>query len=102
MLSDIMPEITGFEWDQGNLLKNREKHGVECFEAEEIFFNEGLVLLPDEAHSVSEKRMVAFGVTNNRRFLIIVFTVRKNTQIRVISARDMSKRERKFHHEYEA
>jgi len=84
-----MPEITGFEWDHGNLHKNREKHGVECFEAEEIFFNERLVLLSDEAHSISEKRMVALGLTNNGRYLIIVFTIRNNTRIRVISARDI-------------
>jgi len=102
MLSDIMPEITGFEWDHGNLLKNRENHGVECFEAEEIFFNERLVLLPDEAHSISEKRMGALGMTNNQRPLIIVFTIRNNTRIRIISARDMNKRERTFYHEYEA
>jgi uncharacterized protein len=102
LLADVMPEITGFEWDRGNLLKNREKHGVECFEAEEVFFNARLVLLPDEAHSLLEKRMVAFGTTNNHRLLIIVFTIRNNTLIRIISARDMNKRERTFYHEYEA
>jgi uncharacterized DUF497 family protein len=98
MIVDILPGITGFEWDNGNRLKNKEKHRVECFEAEEVFFNDPLVLLPDTDHSIQETRMAAMGKTNASRCLVIIFTIRNQTNIRVISARDMNKREKDFYH----
>jgi len=84
----------GFDWDEGNLLKNWEKHGVSAFECEQVFFNRPLVAGLDEKHSSAETRHYALGVTNAGRRLFIVFTVR-NSKIRVISARDMNGRERK-------
>lgn len=96
-MHDIV-EWEGFEWDEGNLLKNWEKHGVSASECEQVFFNRPLVAAPDEAHSLKEARYHALGITDAGRRLFVVFTVRKN-KIRVISARDMNRKERKVFEE---
>jgi len=85
--------ITGFEWNKGNLNKNWDKHFVASGECEEVFFNEPFFTYFDEIHSISENRYYVLGETNGKRPLFIVFTIRKNL-IRVISARDMTKNER--------
>ena len=86
----------GFEWDEGNLLKNWEKHRVSASECEQIFFNRPLVAEIDEKHSKTESRVFALGITDAGRRLFIVFTIRSK-KIRVISARDMNRRERKVY-----
>lgn len=87
--------ITGFDWDEGNSRKNAEKHGVSQSEAEELFFNEPLLLLEDGKHSRAEARYHALGKTDDARLLHITFTLRHHdTLIRVISARDMHRKER--------
>jgi len=85
-----------FEWDEANIAKNWEKHKVSHFECEEIFFNEPLVVAPDEIHSKHETRRYALGKTNQERLLFVVFTMR-GKKIRVISARDMNKKERRYY-----
>lgn len=84
--------ITGFEWDAGNARKN-DKHGVSAGEAEQVFFNAPLLLLADEKHSQDEARHHALGTTDAGRVLHITFTLRQSL-IRVISARDASRKER--------
>jgi uncharacterized protein len=89
--------ITGFDWDSGNARKN-EKHGVSQVEAEQVFFNVPIVLLADLGHSVDEPRFHALGATDEGRLLHITFTLRlNNTRLRVISARDMHRKEREFY-----
>ena len=89
-----LSKISGFEWDEGNARKN-EKHGVSMAEAEQLFFNAPLLLLDDAAHSQQEYRLHALGKTNEGRTLHITLTLREsNTLIRVISARDMHRKER--------
>ncbi|MDB5731430.1 MAG: hypothetical protein JWQ03_1325 [Variovorax sp.] len=86
-------QIAGFDWDDGNARKN-EKHGVCVAEAEQVFFNAPL-LLEDAAHSQQEPRFHALGRTDDGRGLHITFTLRRSgTLIRVISARDMHRKER--------
>ncbi len=92
----MLDEVSGFEWDKGNLLKNWEKHGVSHLEAEQVFFNEPLLIYEDRSHSQVEDRWYALGQTDASRRLMVVFTVRKN-KIRVISARDLSRREREVY-----
>jgi len=87
-----------FEWDEYNADKIRRKHKVQSGECEEVFFNEPMLILPDETHSKSERRHWALGKTNDGRELFVVFTERKG-KIRIISARDMSKKERASYHE---
>lgn len=84
--------ITGFEWDKGNEQKN-VKHGVAPAEAEQVFLNEPLVVLDDRKQSDTEQRFHALGQTGDGRLLHITFTIR-GSRIRVISARDMHRRER--------
>lgn len=88
-------QIAGFDWDRGNETKSHDKHGVSRLEAEQVFFNEPLLVLSDLAHSRDEMRYHALGHTDAGRLLHMTFTVRSNgTLIRVISARDMSRKER--------
>lgn len=92
----IFNRAEGFEWDEANLHKNWLKHKVAHFECEEIFFNEPLIAAHDISHSEHEDRYYALGKTNNGRLLFVVFTIR-NKKIRVISARDMSIKERSWY-----
>ena len=93
---EILAGLMGFEWDEGNLSKNWEKHQVSALECEQAFFNKPLIALPDERHSESEPRFYALGQTDSGRRLFVVFTARTNF-IRVISARDLSRKERKIY-----
>ena len=87
-------KITGFNWDDGNARKN-DKHGVSMAEAEQVFFNAPLLFLEDSAHSQQEPRLHALGKTDEGRALHMTFTLRQSkTLIRVISARNMHKKER--------
>lgn len=71
-------------------------------EAEQVFFNEPLLLLDDVKHSVNEARHHALGVTDDQRLLHITFTLRaKGTRLRIISARDMHRKERKIYEQIE-
>jgi len=89
-----LSKVVGFEWDEGNSRKN-ERHRVSMAEAEQVFFNWPLLVLPDPRHSEAELRFHALGKTNEGRRLHITFTLRDAGQfIRVISARDMHRRER--------
>lgn len=92
---------TGFEWDDGNIDKNWIKHGVSPSECEQMFFNQPLVVAEDSVHSEAEERLFALGKTDDERLLFAVFTVRKG-KIRIISARDMSSKERKVYKQYES
>ena len=87
----------GFQWDKDNVEKNWLKHKVSPFECEQVFFNNAL-FAEDIKHSQREKRHYALGLTDDKRLLFVAFTIRKN-RIRVISARDMSKKERKAYEE---
>ena len=89
-----LSEITGFNWDDGNARKNK-KHGVSMAEAEQVFFNAPLLVLEDAAHSQQELRLHALGKADDGRALHITFTLRQTGMlIRVISARDMHRKER--------
>lgn len=92
------PESKSFDWDQGNINKNWDKHRVHHLECEAIFFNEPIVTKVEKRGVSQEERVSALGVTNEGRFLFVVFTIRRE-RIRVVSARDMNKKERKIYHE---
>jgi len=94
--------IIGFEWDAGNARKN-DKHSVSTAEAEQVFFNAPLLLLEDQAHSQAELRFHALGQTDDGRHLHITFTLRQSEAlIRVISARDMHRKERSVYDQAES
>ena len=91
---DLLVKCTGFQWDKGNIFKNWEKHSVSILECEQVFFNQPLITQRDDKHSMNEPRYYALGQTDAYRKLFIVFTIRINL-IRVISARDMNRKETK-------
>lgn len=95
-LADLIADCVGFEWDEGNRPKIREKHKVSGAECEQMFFNHPLVAARDEEHSGEEDRYYALGHTDMGRLLFVVFTIRKEL-VRPISARDMSRKERKVY-----
>jgi uncharacterized DUF497 family protein len=91
-----IPEYEGFDWSGGNAEKNWAGHHVTPLEAEQVFFDLPLITGTDSAHSEKERRFYALGRTDEGRRLFIVFTLR-GRRLRVISARDMSRRERKVY-----
>ncbi len=97
---DKLSECGGFEWDEGNSDKNWIKHRVSRSECEEVFFNFPLVVESDPKHSQTENRHFALGKTDTGRALFVVFTIRSH-RIRVISARNMNRRERRIYDEKE-
>jgi uncharacterized DUF497 family protein len=97
-MEKVFEKFLGFQWDRGNINKNLIKHGVENWECEQMFFNKPLLILDDSKHSGSEKRWAAFGKTDAERFLVVIFTIRDNL-IRIISARNMNRKEREFYNE---
>ena len=91
-------QVKGFDWDAGNERKSREKHAVSRFEAEQVFFNQPLLVVADQKHGQSEERYHALGKTNDTRTLHITFTLRSaGTLVRVISACDMHRKERNIY-----
>ena len=96
MESVSLPEFKGFEWDEGNVNKNWDSHRVSPHEAEQVFFNHPSIVADDVRHSRIERRYFVLGQTDNNRALFVAFMVRGD-RIRVISARDMSRRERKVY-----
>ncbi len=89
-------DCSGFQWDEGNPIKSSERHGVTQVECEQVFFNIPLIVADDQKHSAAEARFYALGQSDSGRQLFVVFTIREKL-IRVISARDMSRRERKVY-----
>ncbi len=88
----IDPGALGFEWGRGNIGKNKRR-GVEDSESEEAFFDERKTPLRDTLHSLGEERFVLLGKTKEARLLFVVFTQR-GMRIRIISARDVNRKER--------
>jgi uncharacterized DUF497 family protein len=89
-------KASGFQWDAGNAEKNWRSHQVRASECEQIFFNQPLIVAADVAHSEQEGRFFVLGQSDAGRELFLVFTLRGDL-IRVISARDMSRKERKVY-----
>jgi uncharacterized protein len=97
-MKSMLENTEGFEWDDGNSNKNWHLHGVTNGECEEVFFNLPLIIAADKQHSENEIRFFALGRTESNRWLFLAFTVR-NKLIRIISARDMTKSERRKYYE---
>lgn len=98
-MTELFLKCIGFEWDEGNAEKNWIRHQVAANECEQVFFNAPLIAAEDVKHAEFENRWYVLGRTDSDRLLFVVFTIRTN-RIRVISARDMNKNERKIYHEH--
>lgn len=86
----VQKQVVEFEWDKGNIEKNK-KHNVEDKELEEVFFDKNKCIFKDILHSNNEERFILLGKTKKKRILYLVFT--KRNKIRIISARDINKKE---------
>ena len=95
-MTDDLAQCRGFQWDEGNAEKNWIQHHVSQGEAEQVFFNRPLVVVEGEQRTEFSRRYYALGYTDASRPLFIVFTIR-DALIRVISARPMSRRERRMY-----
>lgn len=91
-----LAEPLEFQWDTGNSGKNLKKHRVADTECEEVFFDENKKVLNDVLHSEAENRYLLIGMTQLGRLLLVVFTIRKE-KIRIISARDLNRKERNLY-----
>ncbi len=87
--------VVGFDWNEANI-EHIAEHDVTPIEAEEVFSDEENVLDEDIAHSVVEKRFLIIGKTEKGRLLYQIFT-RRGDNIRVISSRDINKKEVHFY-----
>lgn len=96
MMIPSIPDVDGFDWSRGNDKKIESKHGVKPLEVEQVFFNMPILTYSDDKHSVNEERLYVLGVTDAGRRLFVAFTIR-NRMIRPISARNMSRRERRMY-----
>ena len=97
-MDELIENCLGFQWDEGNSDKNWDKHKVSKSECEQAFFNLPIVIADDTRHSINENRWYILGRTDTDRLLFIVFTIREKL-VRVISARDMNKKEREIYNE---
>jgi len=88
-----------FDWDLWNVQKNEIKHGVSALEAESCFYDERHKIYKDRKHSVpKERRYILYGKSMESRILMVGFTVRQG-QIRIITARPASRKERNVYEE---
>jgi len=95
-INEILAKCIGFDWDEGNSRKNWIKHQVTPSECEQIYFNQPLIVQHDIKYPPHELRFYVLGKTDKNRKLLIAFTIRQD-MIRIISARDMSRKERKVY-----
>lgn len=85
-----------FEWDLKKAKTNLGKHGVSFEEASTAFKDTLSLSIDDPLHSSDEKRLVLIGMSYNNRILVVVHTERGDN-IRIISARKATKKERKYY-----
>ena len=87
-----------FEWDNKKAAANFKKHRVNFEEVITVFSNPLAVIFDDDAHSVDEIREIIIGHSVNNRLILVSFTERDGI-IRIISARQATKQERKDYEE---
>jgi uncharacterized DUF497 family protein len=87
-----------FEWDPAKARRNRRKHRVSFQEAATVFGDPLALTYPDPDHSTSERRFITVGMSSANRVLIVAHTDR-GENIRIISARKTTARERKHYEE---
>ena len=88
----------GFEWDLGKAARNVRKHGVAFEDAATVFQDDLSITVPDPDHSMEEERFITVGVSSQNRLLMVAHTERGDF-IRIISARELTPRERRQYEE---
>ena len=82
-----------FEWDPNKATSNLQKHGVDFEEASTVFRDPLSTTVVDPDHSLGEERLVIFGTSVRGRVLAVMYTERPG-RVRIISAREATRRER--------
>ncbi len=90
--------MVNFEWDPGKARQNRRKHRISFQEAATVFGDSLAVTYSDPDHSQSEQRFITVGMSSAGRVLMIAH-VDRNKNVRIISARKTTQRERKYYEE---
>jgi hypothetical protein len=85
-----------FEWDQKKATTNERKHGVSFHEAATVFGDPLAITFADPDHSEGEYRVLTFGVSRLNRLLVVSHAERQG-RVRIISAREATRRERKVY-----
>lgn len=88
----------GFAWDPRKAKKNLAKHGVSLDDAKTVFDDDLFLVFADPDHSMEEKRFIIMGQSKQGRLLVVAYTQRSDT-IRIISAREATRREREIYAE---
>lgn len=83
-----------FEWDEEKNRQNASKHGVGFAEASTVFGDPLEVTITDPDHSIAEQRFLSVGLSEGGRVLVVSYVERGGGTIRIISAREASRRER--------
>jgi uncharacterized DUF497 family protein len=86
-----------FEWHPAKARSNLEKHGVSFEEAQAVFDDPLQMHYPDGAHSIGEQRFICFGLSEQGRVLAVIYTEPSENKIRIISAREATRREEKVY-----
>jgi len=87
-----------YEWHPLKAARNLKDHGVSFEEAATVFDDPLAIITPDFAHSIEEQRFICFGSSDQSRFLAVAFTERGDI-IHIITAREMTPKERRFYAE---
>lgn len=90
-----------FEWDDDKAMSNERKHAVSFQEARTVFANPFAAILDDPHHSHGEKREIIIGHSAQGKLLLVSFTERPNSTIRIISARKTTRKEARDYERYE-
>ena len=87
-----------FDWDDAKARRNFAKHRVSFHEAASVFGDPLALTFEDPDHSVGERRLLTFGISTSGRLLAVIHTAR-GASIRIISARRVTRGERKIYEE---
>lgn len=93
-------DTINFEWDENKNQINKKKHGLSFETAQEVFYDEFAVVFDDPDHSIGEERFLIIGMTESSKICIVSHCYRDSDNvIRIISAREATKREKKIYQE---
>ncbi|MBQ7522453.1 MAG: BrnT family toxin [Clostridia bacterium] len=93
-------ENINFEWDEQKNTINKRKHGLSFETAREVFYDSSAILFDDPDHSFDEERFLIIGMIKSSKLCVVSHCYRNSDNvIRIISAREATKRERKIYQE---
>lgn len=87
-----------FEWNPEKAKVNLKKHQISFEEASTVFDDPLFITFLDEEHSIGEERYITMGLSQKENLLLVAHTDREG-RIRIISAREATRNERRFYEE---